>query len=111
MGSLDEKGFMRGRILANLDLAPELVTGTSKVLGATPEVFSGLRDNGGAGLVGKGGGERRDRVADGLVRGVEVKGASGRRKLGFNRPVPTSSASPVALAICPLMKCREDSWA
>ena len=94
---------MRGRILANRDLGPGVVTGTWGVLETTPGVLTGFRDKEGAGLVGNGGAGRRGRVADGVASGVEDRGAPGRRKLEFKRPVPVSRASPVALAICPLM--------
>ena len=74
----------------------------------TLEVRAGFRDKEGAGLVGnRGGGNRgagrRGDVADGVASGVEDRGASGRRKLEFKRPVPVSRASSVALAICVLM--------
>ena len=103
VGPFGKKGFMRGRILANRDLGPGVVTGTWGVLETTPGVLTGFRDKEGAGLVGNGGAGRRGRVADGVASGVEDRGAPGRRKLEFKRPVPVSRASPVALAICPLM--------
>ena len=103
VGPLGRKGFMRGRILANRDLGPGVVTGTWGVLETTSGVLTGFRDKEGAGLVGNGGAGRRGRVADGVASGVEDRGAPGRRKLEFKRPVPVSRASPVALAICPLM--------
>ena len=103
VGPLGKKGFMRGRILANRDLGPGVVTGTWGVLETTPGVLTGFRDKEGAGLVGNGGAGRRGGVADGVASGVEDRGAPGRRKLEFKRPVPVSRASPVALAICPLM--------
>ena len=88
VGPFGKKGFMRGRILANRDLGPGVVTGTWGVLETTPGVLTGFRDKEGAGLVGNGGAGRRGGVADGLASGGEDRGAPRSRPMAMGASGP-----------------------